>query len=100
MIQTSGDWHFELVTADLMVLYRIKDIIRTGRTQYQAVDVLDSETFGRCLVLDGKTQSTEVDEHIYHEALVHPALLHDSGPRSVFVGGGGDGATLRISFCP
>ena len=25
------------------------------------------------LVLDGKTQSTEVDEFVYHEGLVHPA---------------------------
>ncbi len=95
MIQTPGDWHFELVTADLMVLYRIRDIVHTGRTQYQAVDVLDSETFGRCLVLDGKTQSTEADEHIYHEALVHPPLLLHPEPRSVFIAGGGEGATLR-----
>ena len=62
--------------------------------------MLDSETFGRCLVLDGKTQSTEVDEHIYHEALVHPALLRDSGPRSVFVGGGGRWRHPEDKFLP
>ena len=94
-MQTPGDWHFELVTADLMVLYRIKDIVHTGKTPHQTVDILDSETFGRCLVLDGKTQSTEADEHIYHDALVHPALLFHPGPESVFIGGGGEGATLR-----
>ena len=70
-----GKWHFELVTEDLMVLYRIKDVVHTGKTPYQMVDILDTETFGRCLVLDGKTQSTEADEHIYHESLVHPAFL-------------------------
>ena len=59
------------------------------------MDILDTETFGRCLVLDGKTQSTEADEHIYHEALVHPALLFHHKPESVFIGGGGEGATLR-----
>ena len=90
-----GKWHFELVTNDMMVLYRIKDVIHTGKTAYQDVDILDTETFGRCLVLDGKTQSTEVDEHVYHEALVHPTLLLHHGPRSVFIGGGGEGATLR-----
>ena len=84
-----------MVTADLMVLYRIKDIIHTGKTPYQSVDILDTATFGRCLVLDGKTQSTEADEHIYHESLVHPALLCHPGPESVFIGGGGEGATLR-----
>ena len=84
-----------MVTADLMVLYRIKDIVHTGKTPYQSVDILDTATFGRCLVLDGKTQSTEADEHIYHESLVHPALLCHTGPESVFIGGGGEGATLR-----
>ena len=46
-------------------------------------------------MLDGKTQSTTFDEHIYHEALVHPAMLMHPNPRSVFIGGGGEGATLR-----
>ena len=90
-----GRWHFEVVTADLMVLYRIKDIIHTSRTDYQAVDILESEAFGRCLVLDGKTQSSQVDEFIYHESLVHPAMLLHPRPESVFIGGGGEGATLR-----
>ena len=94
-MQTPGKWHFESVTADLMVLYRIKNILHTGQTAYQKVDILDTETFGRCLVLDGRTQSTEADEHIYHEALVHPSLLFHPKPESVFVGGGGEGATMR-----
>ena len=51
--------------------------------------------FGRSLVLDGKTQSTESDEFIYHETLVHPAMLYHPGPKSVFIGGGGEGGTLR-----
>ena len=94
-MDTPGKWHFELVTNDLMALYRLKDIVHTQKTAYQTVDILDTETFGRCLVLDGKTQSSEVDEHIYHEALVHPALLQHPHPESVFIGGGGEGATLR-----
>lgn len=27
------------------------------------------------LVIDGKMQSAEIDEFIYHECLIHPALL-------------------------
>ena len=50
---------------------------------------------GRCLVMDGKVQSAERDEFIYHEALVHPALIAHPRPRSVFIAGGGEGATLR-----
>lgn len=98
-MQIPGRWHFELVTTDLMMLYRINNIIHTGKTAYQAVDILDTETFGRCLVLDGKTQSTEADEHIYHDSLVHPSFVLHPRPESVFIGGGGEGATLREVLC-
>ena len=94
-MDASGKWHFEVVSLDLSMLYRIRDVLYTGQTAYQKVDVLQSELFGRCLVLDGKTQSTELDEHIYHECLVHPALLTHPNPKSVFIGGGGEGTTLR-----
>jgi spermidine synthase len=59
------------------------------------VQVLDTFDFGRCLILDGKTQSSEADEFVYHEALVHPALVTHSNPVTVFIAGGGEGATLR-----
>ncbi|CAB4288184.1 unnamed protein product [Prunus armeniaca] len=40
--------------------------------------LLDTKRFGKALVIDGKLQSAERDEFIYHECLVHPALLlHD-----------------------
>ncbi len=94
-MDASGKWHFEVVSLDLSMLYRIRDVLYTGQTAYQKVDILQSEEFGRCLVLDGKTQSTEFDEHIYHECLVHPALLSHPDPKSVFIGGGGEGTTLR-----
>ena len=59
------------------------------------MEVLDTEALGRSLVLDGKTQSAQADEHLYHEALVHPAMLFHPNPRSALIGGGGEGATLR-----
>ena len=40
------------------------------------------------LLLDGKVQSAEADERVYHECLVHPALLHHPNPKSVFIMGG------------
>ena len=40
-------------------------------------------------------QSSEVDEWVYHELLVHPALTLHPAPRSVFICGGGEGATAR-----
>ena len=76
-------------------MLQVRQVLYSGQTAYQKVEVLDSSIFGRSLVLDGKTQSTERDEHIFHEALVHPAMLLHSDPRAVFIAGGGEGATLR-----
>ncbi len=59
------------------------------------MQIIDSCDFGHCLLLDGKLQSSQRDEFIYHEALVHPALITHPGPASVFIAGGGEGATLR-----
>ena len=71
----SGNWFIESVYTDLNVMLKVREVFYSGSTAYQKVEVIDSELFGRSLVLDGKTQSTERDEHIYHETLVHPAML-------------------------
>jgi len=77
------------------MLHSIKERIYSGRTKFQSVDIINTGSFGVCLVLDGKIQSSEADEFIYHEALVHPAMLTHPRPESVFIAGGGEGATLR-----
>ena len=91
----SGNWFIESVYPDLNVMLKVRQVFYSGETAYQKVEVLDSELFGRSLVLDGKTQSTERDEHIYHETLVHPAMFCHPRPKQVFIGGGGEGGTLR-----
>ena len=83
------------ISPDLTVLHSIKDRIYSGRTRFQSLEVIDTGSFGVCLVLDGKIQSSEADEFIYHEALVHPAMLTHPRPEKVFIAGGGEGATLR-----
>ena len=91
----SGNWFIEAVSPELFVMLKVRQIYYSGQTAYQKVEVLESELFGRSLILDGKTQSTERDEHIYHETLVHPAMFCHPGPKQVFIGGGGEGGTLR-----
>jgi len=88
-------WLRDEVSPDLVQLHSIKQVIYSGQTEFQSVDVVDTASFGVCLVLDGKIQSSEADEFIYHEALVHPAMLSHPNPETVFIAGGGEGATLR-----
>lgn len=88
-------WLHDAVSPDLVQLHSIRQVIYSGRTEFQCVDIVDTGSFGVCLVLDGKIQSSERDEFIYHEALVHPAMLSHPNPERVFIAGGGEGATLR-----
>ena len=88
-------WHYEAITPDLTFGARVSNVLYQGQSQYQRILVLETESFGRCLVLDGKTQSAEADEFVYHEALVHPALVAHPRPEAVCIAGGGEGATAR-----
>lgn len=88
-------WLRDSISEDFIQLHRIEEVLYEGRTKFQSVQVVRSRRFGVCLVLDGKVQSSEVDEFIYHEALVQPAMVTHPGPEAVFIAGGGEGATLR-----
>lgn len=88
-------WFHDPINPYFLQLHSLKGIVYSAQTQYQAVDIIETDSFGRCLVLDGKIQSSERDEFIYHEALVHPALVSHPLPQAVFIAGGGEGATLR-----
>lgn len=47
------------------------------------------------LYLDGSLQFSSLDEHRYHEALVHPAMALHGNARRVLLLGAGDGLALR-----
>ena len=74
---------------------KIKKKVYSRRNKCQKIEVFDTFEFGRMLVLDGLIQLATKNEHIYHEMLVHPALLYHSEPKRVLIIGGGDGGTLR-----
>jgi len=69
-------------------------VVVATRSAYQEIVLTSSrETEDVRLFLDGDLQFASSDEHRYHEALVHPALL--PGARSVLILGGGDGLAAR-----
>jgi len=88
-------WFSDAINPNFVQRYRVRGTLYTGQTRYQSMQVIDTCDFGRCLVLDGRLQSSQRDEFIYHEALVHPALISHPGPSRVFIAGGAEGATLR-----
>lgn len=88
-------WYTETGTPFEHHSFCVKTPLFMGRTAFQNVAILDTYEYGKMLVIDGKTQSAEDDEYVYHEALVHPALVTHPDPRAVLIIGGGEGATLR-----
>jgi spermidine synthase len=88
-------WFYDRVSRDLIQLHSLKEVLYSGQTPFQSMQIIRTGSYGKCLILDGKVQSCEVDEFIYHEALVQPAMVTHPQPKKVFIAGGGEGATLR-----
>jgi spermidine synthase len=88
-------WYVERFAPTEEHHHAIEETYFAGRTAFQDAAVIRTETFGKMLVLDGDTQSSQADEKIYHETLVHPALAAVDDRRQVLILGGGEGATLR-----
>ncbi len=65
------------------------------RSQFQLIEIVETEAFGKVLTLDGHIQLTSLDEFAYHEALVQIPLLNVTEPSTALIVGGGDGGVLR-----
>ena len=88
-------FYFENVTEVFSIKMALKNMGFRKRSPFQLVEVMETYQFGKTLVMDGQTQSAAADEHVYHESLVHPAMLIANEPKSVFIGGGGEFASAR-----
>jgi spermidine synthase len=88
-------WFTEEQTKDLTISCRVKQVLHQEQTPFQSLAVLDTDQFGRMLVLDNIIQTTVKDEFIYHEMITHVALNTHPAPKKVLVIGGGDGGAVR-----
>jgi spermidine synthase len=88
-------WFFETTTRVEGHMHAIARTVVSRQTKFQFMEILETHSYGKCLVLDGRIQSSQADEFIYHELLVQPGLLAHPRPRRAMVIGGGEGATIR-----
>jgi len=88
-------WFEEKVNDQVGQIVRVKEVVLSERTAYQQVDVLDTDQFGRILILDGAINVGEKDEFISHEMLTHVPLFVHGDPKMLLVIGGGDGGAVR-----
>lgn len=88
-------WFSELHRKSAGLTVKIKDILFSGKSDFQRIEVFDTEVFGRVLVLYGSIMISERDEFIYHEMITHVPLNVHPMPERVLIVGGGDGGTVR-----
>ena len=88
-------WIQENQTANLALKARVKETLFTKKSKYQEIGIFDTEEFGRMLVLDGVFQTSEVEEFVYHEMIVHVPFYTHKNPERILIIGGGDGGSAR-----
>jgi len=88
-------WYTEKHTEKVNFSIKVRQQLFSCKSEYQQIDVFDSEEFGRFLTIDGLMMLTEKDEFIYHEMIVHvPMAVHPSA-KEILVIGAGDGGVAR-----
>ena len=88
-------WFTEMHTPNVKMSIRVDKQLYTEDSEFQRIDVFQSEEFGRFLTLDGIMMLTEKDEFIYHEMITHVAMASNPDVKKVLVIGAGDGGTIR-----
>lgn len=90
-------WFFEDLYSDTTYGFKVsKVIVPETDTGFQKLMILETDRFGRVLILDGIVQLTEEDEGIYHEWIAHWPLFALKKPaRHVLIIGGGDYGVAR-----
>lgn len=81
------------------LLYQDKVIYREN-TRYQHITITERTTDPKkesilTFYINGRTQFSSNDEHIYHSMLTYPVLAASARQKNILVIGGGDGLALR-----
>jgi len=88
-------WIKEAQIEDASMIYKVSETLVRKQTKYQDLAIVETNRFGRMLLLDGIVQTTIADEYVYHEMITHIPLFTHPNPKKVLVVGGGDGGAIR-----
>lgn len=90
------EWFTEQVPgAESAFSLKIKQKLHEEQSEFQHLEIYETETFGNLMVIDGCTMVSTRDNFFYHEMMSHPALYTHPNPKRVWIIGGGDCGTLR-----
>jgi len=92
---SSENWVEEKHKDFFALRYKVKEILFSGKSEFQKVEVLKTFGHGNMLLNDDLVMITERDEFVYHDMISHVPLFIHPNPKNVLVIGGGDGGTAR-----
>ncbi|UOQ94995.1 polyamine aminopropyltransferase [Halobacillus shinanisalinarum] len=88
-------WFTEKQTENFGITAKVNRTLHKEQTEFQELEVVETEEWGRMLLLDDMVMTTEKDEFVYHEMIAHVPLFTHPSPKKVLVVGGGDGGVIR-----
>ncbi|MDM5303652.1 spermidine synthase [Bacillus subtilis] len=88
-------WYTEKQTKNFGITMKVNKTLHTEQTEFQHLEMVETEEFGNMLFLDGMVMTSEKDEFVYHEMVAHVPLFTHPNPEHVLVVGGGDGGVIR-----
>ncbi|MBD67058.1 MAG: spermidine synthase [Halobacteriovoraceae bacterium] len=75
--------------------WKVRKKLHSEQSKFQKIEVLQTESVGKLLLLDGKTMVSEIDEFVYHEVMAHIPYMVARKCEKVLIIGGGDGGVVR-----
>ena len=91
-----NEWFLEPVEAKGTLFgLKLGERLHAEQSEFQYLEIYQTESFGKLMVIDGCVMLTDRDNFLYHEMMVHPALCLHPEPKRVLIIGGGDCGTLR-----
>ena len=83
--QTVTEWANDHLGLTLAITKRLHE----EQTPFQHIEIVETEQYGRLLILDGVFQTSVKDEWTYHEMIAHvPLMMHPHPERVLIIGGG------------
>lgn len=87
-------WYSELHEGLSGLTLKVDRIVESIQSPFQRIDILESQDFGRLLVLYGSLMAADRDNNAYNEMITHVPLFAHKAPKKVLIIGGGDCGAL------
>lgn len=83
-------WFTELHQGKSGLTFKVSRFLESTQSDFQRIEMLETEEYGKALVLYGSLMAAEGDTNAYNEMISHVPLFTHPNPDEVLIIGGGD----------